>query len=167
MQDPQGDQLVHEMNIYLITHEMTHTFGFSSSLFPYFIDDQGNKLRGHILQRQLDGETSTVINIPVLTNKLRSFFGCASLAGAFMENDDGDGTASSHFERRQFTFDYMISGLMYELRISEFALAMLEGSGWYAVDYNYAEPYFFGEGEGCGFLMGSCGNYRPELCRMV
>ena len=32
------------------------------------------------------------------------------------------------------------SGMMF---VSEFTLALMEDSGWYVVDYNYAEPFFW------------------------
>jgi len=151
-----GDVLLHEKNTYLLIHEMTHTFGFTASMFPYFIDEYGNQRRGHIKSGMINGQQATVIDVPPLTNNLRSFFGCSSLAGAYLESSGSSGTAGSHFNRRQFLFEYMTSGLLYQQRVSEFALAMLEGSGWYAPNYDYAEPYFFGQGEGCGFLFDSC-----------
>jgi len=166
--EPQGDILVHEKNTYLLLHEMTHTFGFTASMFPYFLDEYGNQRRGHIKSINLNGQLTTVIDVPPLTNNLRSFFGCSSLAGAYLESSGSSGTAGSHFSRRQFLFEYMTSGLLFQQRVSEFGLAMLEGSGWYAPNYDYAEPYFFGQGEGCGFLFDSCSNSNfnfDEFCK--
>lgn len=40
--------------------------------------------------------------------------------------------------------------------ISEITLALLEGTGWYQVDYSKAEPFNFGRGEGCSFVDGPC-----------
>ena len=40
--------------------------------------------------------------------------------------------------------------------VSEFTLALMEDSGWYKVDYNYSEPYFFGHGEGCDWFTEDC-----------
>jgi len=154
--EPNGDILVHEKNTYLLIHEMTHTFGFTASMFPYFLDEYGNQRSGHIKSGYLDGTLSTIIDVPPLTNNLRSFFGCSSLAGAYLETTGNSATAGSHFNRRQFLYEYMTSGLLFQQRVSQFALNMLEGSGWYQPNYNYAEPYFFGQGEGCGFLFDSC-----------
>jgi len=166
--EPYGDVLVHEKNTYLLIHEMTHTFGFTASMFPYFIDEYGNQRRGHIKSGMINGQSATVIDVPPLTNNLRSFFGCSSLAGAYLESSGSSGTAGSHFNRRQFLFEYMTSGLLFQQRVSQFSLAMLEGSGWYAPNYNYAEPYSFGQGEGCGFLFDSCSNSNfnyDEFCK--
>ena len=40
--------------------------------------------------------------------------------------------------------------------ISEFVLAVLEGSGWYKPDYSMAEKMTWGKGKGCGFYDGPC-----------
>lgn len=40
--------------------------------------------------------------------------------------------------------------------VSEFTLALLEGTGWYQVDYSKAEAFSWGKNEGCGFLDGPC-----------
>lgn len=41
-------------------------------------------------------------------------------------------------------------------RVSEFFLAVLEGSGWYTPNYEMAEPMFWGKGKGCAFLTSPC-----------
>lgn len=40
--------------------------------------------------------------------------------------------------------------------ISEFTLALFEGSGWYKPNYNMTEPFNWGRGAGCQFLDGPC-----------
>ena len=40
--------------------------------------------------------------------------------------------------------------------VSEFTLALLEGTGWYKVDYSVAEPFHWGKNKGCSFLDGPC-----------
>jgi len=148
--------LLHEKNMVCVMHEMTHLLGFSSSLYKYFLNSNGNTLSGHILSATLDGATSKVLNVEPLTSTLRSHFGCSSLKGAYMENSGSSATAGSHFERRQFAFEYMTSGLVYEMKVTKFTLALLEGTGWYEPNYGYAEPYSWGEGQGCNFLTKSC-----------
>ena len=150
--NPMGDILLHEKNIYLVLHEMTHTLGFSSSLYKYFLDANGNTITGHILK---EGK-ATVINVPPITERIRNFFGCSSVTGALMENSGSSATAGSHFERKVYPFEAMSSGLIYQLSYSELSLAMLESTGWYVPDYSYADPYWFGQGQGCDFLTTSC-----------
>jgi len=86
-----------------------------------------------------------------------------------MEDDGGSGTAGSHWERKFFPFDLLSSGAIHGRRISEFTLAFLEGTGWYAPNYTYAEPFHFGRGQGCDFIYRTCdsnntGGYE-EFCR--
>ena len=151
-----NNPIVHEKNTYLLMHELTHSFGFSGSLFKYYLDSNGKTRKNHIKTVTLLGKKRTVLDIPELTTKLRKHFGCSSLEGAYLENNGGSGTASSHFERRHFMNEYMTSGVMFQQRISEFTLGVLEGSGWYAPNYDYAEPFYFGQGQGCNFLKQSC-----------
>jgi len=87
---------------------------------------------------------------------MRSHFGCSTINGALMENNGDSTTAASHFERKIFVYEAMSSGSILGRRITEFSFALLEGSGWYVPDYNYAEPYFFGKGQGCSFITGTC-----------
>ena len=157
-----GDVLVHEKNTNLIMHEFMHTLGFSATIYPFFIGANGKTLKNHIKTIIYDGKQTTVLDVAPLTQRLRKFFGCAYLPGAIMEND-GDSSAPSHFEKKLFYSEIMSSGgcsssplADASKRISEFSLAVLEGSGWYVPDYSYAEPYYFGEGQGCSFIYGQC-----------
>jgi len=169
LMEAKGDPHLHEKNTYLLMHELLHNFGFTTYAYPYFIDENGKALKGHVKSVKFGGKTRTVLDLPPLTSRLRKFFGCSSIPGGLLENDGGDATASSHFERRFFLYDLMTSGLINGHRISEFSLALLEGSGWYAPDYSYAEPYFWGQGQGCAFLTGSCTsssfNFNDEFCK--
>ncbi len=161
--NPGSDVLLHEKNIYMILHETTHVLGFSSSLFKYFLSSSGKKLSGHIQSGTLSGYKTTVLDVEPLTSKLRSFFGCSSLKGAYMENTGSTATKGSHFERRQFAFEAMTSGLIYQQSYSQFTLALLEGSGWYVPDYDFADPYWFGQGQGCNFLTKTCSSINSQF----
>lgn len=163
-----GNAVIEERNAYLLMHELIHSLGFSKSLFPYFLDENGKPRKGHIKTVNLLGSMRTVINVPKLTTKLRNYFGCANLEGAYLENNGGAGTAGSHFERRHFVFDTMASGVVHGRKVTQFTLGMLEASGWYEPDYDYVEPYFFGQGQGCGFLKTSCASPSfkfEEFCK--
>jgi len=144
-----------------------HSLAFSASHYNYFLDSRGNTMRGHVKKAKLYGKTSTLINLPQLTTRLRNFYGCSTVPGVYMENDGGSGTSGSHFERKIFLYETMCSGGIYSRRVSEFSLAFLEGSGWYVPDYDYAEPYYFGRGQGCGFLTGpsSSATKYSEFCK--
>ena len=58
--------------------------------------------------------------------------------------------------------------------ISEFTLALLEGTGWYQPDYTMAENFRWGQGKGCNFLNKICVNSAnfaasatPEFCNLL
>jgi len=161
-----GDLLVHERNMYTLLHEMIHNFGFSYYNYNSFVDDNGNTRTGHIKSVKVAGSTRTVLDLPPLTDRLRKFFGCSSLQGAIMENSGGSTTSSSHFERQFFIYETMSSGAILGGKISEFSLALLEGSGWYIPNYDYAEHYFFGKGQGCDFINSKCSSSSQfdEFC---
>jgi len=161
---PNGNVLLHEKNIYVLIHEMMHTLAFSGSHYKNFLDSNGNQREGHIRQTKLNGETRTVIDLPELTEKLRDFYGCSSVPGVYMENDGGTGTAGSHLERKFFLYDVMCSGGIFGRRVSEFTLTFMEGSGWYVPNYDYAEPFFFGQGQGCDFINGGSASRHDEYC---
>jgi len=166
--EAKGDVLVHEKNTYLLLHEMMHALGFSSSLYTRFIDSNRNRRSGHITSITLNGKTNKVLNVPSLTEKVRNHFGCSSLKGAYMENDGSSATAGSHFERKFFVYETMTSGVIHGRRVSELSLGVLEASGWYDIDYSYAEPFFFGKGQGCTFFSGSCSSSSynfDEFCK--
>lgn len=50
----------------------------------------------------------------------------------------------------------MTASTVLDYRITEFTLSLLEGSGWYQVNYNLAEPITWGKGKGCTFLDTPC-----------
>lgn len=50
-------------------------------------------------------------------------------------------------------------------RLSEFTLALLEGTGWYTPDYSMADPLFWGKGQGCDFLNQTCYNKATSQAR--
>jgi leishmanolysin len=163
MKEARGDVVLHEQNMYVLMHEVLHGLGFSNYQYPNFIDANGNRRTGHIKKATVAGITRTVLDVPPLTDRLRKFYGCSTLPGAIMENSGGSTTASAHFERKYFVYDAMSSGSIIGRRITEFTLALLEGSGWYIPDYNYAEPYFFGQGQGCSFISSTCSSSTAKF----
>jgi len=154
--DATGNVLEHEKNVYLTIHEMLHAFGFTSQNFANFIDSNGKTLTNVVKKVSVNGVVRSFLDVEPLTSNLRKFHGCNNLPGAMLEDDGGAGTAGSHFERRAFLYEVMTSGVMTGYRVSPFSFNVLEGSGWYVPDYSYAEPFYFGQGEGCNFLYQDC-----------
>jgi leishmanolysin-like peptidase len=162
---PTTNVLEHEKSMICIMHEVIHALGFSKGLYGNWLNSSGKKLGNVVSYATLDGIKTSVISAEPLTSKLRSHFGCSSLKGAYMENTGSSGTAGSHFERRQFAYEAMTSGLIDQMQVSEITLALLESTGWYVPDYNNADPYHWGKGQGCSFLTGSCSSSKyDEFC---
>jgi len=160
------DPLLHEKNMICIMHEVVHGLGFSKGLYDSWLTSSGKVLTGHMTTASLGGVSTSVINAEPLTSRLRNHFGCSTLKGAYMENSGGSGTGGSHFERRQFAYEAMTSGLIDQMQVSEFTLALLESTGWYVPDYDgYADTFAWGKGQGCSFLTGSCSSSNfDEFC---
>jgi len=152
-----NDVLLHEKNMLCIMHEITHSLGLTNTLFKYFLSSTtGKRLTGHITTGSLNGATQTVLAIEPVRSKLRNHYGCSSLRGLYIENGGGAGTAGSHPERRHFGFDFMTSGLVYQMQVTDMTLSFLESTGWYVPNYSYGEKFAWGKNQGCQFLTGSC-----------
>ena len=50
----------------------------------------------------VNGASISILTIPSLTNRLRTYFNCPTVEGAYLENQGSIGSAGSHFERRIF-----------------------------------------------------------------
>lgn len=162
------DVLIHEKNMYTIMHEMMHTFGFSSALYPKYLDSNGKTLTGHIKKVSIGGSTRTVLDVSPLTSMLKEYYGCSTVPGLVLENGGGSDTTSSHVERKYFVYEFMSSGSINGRRVSQFTLGLLEGTGWFVPDYSYAEPFSYGKGQGCSFITGTCSSsgtsFPEEYC---
>jgi len=156
----ESNPLRHDLNINVLAHEFIHALGMNGPLYNYFVDDEGNLLKDHIKTATVNGGSRTVLDLPYLTDRLKSFYGCDSIPGLVMES----GTA--HVSRRFFQWDIMSTGGITGSKISEVTLGFLEGTGWYVPDYCFAEPYNFGRGAGCDFYSESINsaNYPDEYC---
>jgi leishmanolysin len=146
---PNGD-IEFENDLITTIHELTHVLGFSSSLYQYYPSNPT------VTIKNVNGNNVTVLGMEPLTSKLRTYFNCPTLEGAYLENEGEAASAGSHFERRIFNVEYMTASAVTDARMTEFTLALLEGTGWYQVSYAMAEPIYWGKGQGCAFLNSPC-----------
>jgi len=155
-----NNPLTHDLNINILTHEYIHGLGLNGVYFNYFVDSNGNALTGHVKKITFSGKERTVLDLPSLTARIRKFIGCKTIPGYFL-SDNG----SAHPESRFFQWDIMATGGTTGSKISQFTLGFLEGTGWYSINYSYAEPYFFGQGQGCTFYgEGLVASEMEEYC---
>jgi len=141
--------------------------GFSSGLYPFFINPTTGDRLGEakvVKTKTVNGVAGiSVLTLDPLTAKLRTYFACDDLDGAYIEQEGGSGSAGSHFERRIFLNEFMTASDIIDCRVSEFYLALLEGTGWYTPDYTMAEPMFWGKGKGCDFIDKKCVDTTTKL----
>jgi len=52
--------------------------------------------------KEVNGQWISYLNVEPLTSKLRNYFKCPTLEGAYLEDAGSAGSAGSHFERRVF-----------------------------------------------------------------
>ncbi|PAV59330.1 hypothetical protein WR25_15669 [Diploscapter pachys] len=96
---------------------------------------------------------------PRVREEARKHFGCDKLEGAELENQGGDGTSLTHFEKRLFENEAMTGTHTQNPVYSRITLALLEDSGWYKPNYEMAEELHWGKNLGCDFAMKSCGEW--------
>lgn len=169
-----------------LKHELLHALGFSSSLFAFFRDSLGRPRtprgedgrppineelqvrqwseatirpvsRDWLVRSGMMRRTVQVVVTPRVVQTVRDHFSCPTLEGAELEDQGGDGTALTHWEKRIFQNEAM-TGTVHTAQpaYSRLTLALLEDSGWYLPDYSRAQPLAWGRGAGCDFATKSC-----------
>ena len=73
-----------------------------------------------------------------------------------MENEGSTGSSKSHWDRTLLYNEYMTASSMSDSIFSVFTLSLLEDSGWYDVNYEFADKSTFGYGAGCDFVREAC-----------
>ena len=157
--------LTWEEAVSLIIHETFHVLGFSSDGFDNFVyancdsncpsrqETDGSVYSLDIAKR---GSDRAVITLPTVVEKAREFFDCDSMDGIELENYNQEGEASSHWENRIVMYDFMISYVPPASPYSIFTLAVMGDSGWYEIDWDYAQEPTYGRKQGCDWYNKKC-----------
>jgi leishmanolysin-like peptidase len=172
-------------------HELIHALVFSTSLFPFYRDTNGNPrtprdVNGFppIQNGRFEWSNSTIltvtynnwlvynsqttthtVNLMVTPNVVaegRKHFNCSTLQGVELENQGGGGTELSHWEKRVLGNEIMTGIIDVGAVLSNITLALMEDSGWYQVNYQYGQFLSWGYNEGCTIASGSCYQYWTE-----
>ena len=101
-------------------------------LFPYFIDENGNKRPEDFTTAtiNINGIDRKVIKSPKVLEAAKKHFGCNDVKGIELGNLGGtDGS-----QARIMLGDFMIGETYGENVISEITLALFEDSGWYKIN---------------------------------
>jgi len=142
----------------LALHELSHVIVFNPNLFEFFRDKNGEpyNLQEVIKSQVVNGLKRNLLAYPKVLETAKKHFNCSSLLGMELENQGGQGTASSHWEARIMLGDFMIGLSFDDISISEITLALFEDSGWYSVNYYTGGLFKYGKNKGCNFLNSKC-----------
>jgi Leishmanolysin len=167
-------------------HEMVHILGFSSNLFPYFREKNGEprmtrdsdgepiaitRICGDGTQTDMDnvpsenmvkvvatedGTYQQYIVTPTVQAMARNHFNCDAIQGGRLA--DSSDCISSHWHERHYFGDLMgpKASKSSENTLSLLTLALLADSGWYQVDFRNVQHPAFGIGAGCNFISQPC-----------
>ena len=125
--------------------------GFSTDGFRNFINSNGNKIQetndGVYKNITARGEPRVIITLPTVVEKAQEFYGCGSLEGLELENWGLDGVQipSSHWDNRVVLGDVMIPYVPLGPTYAAFTLAVFADSGWYDINWEYAQESTYGE----------------------
>eukprot|EP00002_Diphylleia_rotans_P010037 TRINITY_DN2042_c0_g1_i10.p1 TRINITY_DN2042_c0_g1~~TRINITY_DN2042_c0_g1_i10.p1 ORF type:complete len:668 (+),score=88.44 TRINITY_DN2042_c0_g1_i10:102-2105(+) len=102
-----------------------------------------------------------VMDTPSVLAKVREHFGCTTIPGAPIEDANLPGTGGTHWEESLFMNEALTGSLdaLIPSSFSALTLAFLSDTGWYAVNYQMAEPLEYGRGLGCDFFNSRCDHW--------
>ncbi|RNE97382.1 putative surface protease GP63 [Trypanosoma conorhini] len=129
-------------------HEIAHTLGFSAYLFAE---------RSMVTAlRNVRGKAAVVaVSSKRTLAATRRHFNCAAAPGMELEDEGGEGTAQSHWERRNAKDELMagVAGVGYYTALT---MAAFEDTGFYRANWGMEEPMAWGNSTGCEFLQEAC-----------
>jgi len=146
-----------------MTHEILHALGFTSALYPYYMDASGNP-RGNSAFSNTDSKVALLT--PKVVQAAKDHFTCSSLTSAAIEDNGGSGTAGSHWEYSQFMGDVMCGSLPSsrhgkKSQLSSMTMAWAEDTGWYVPVYENQGYREWGKGAGCSVVTRDCASAAP------
>lgn len=149
-------------------HELTHLLGFSERLFSSYVDPNGSPwgIDKVVKKSRLRGNSEGMVMIlPLVAQVARNHYGCKELEGQEIESLGGSGSRGSHWEARSLKSEILTAVNSPNRVYSNFTLALLESTGWYLPNYEYAQEIYWGKGKGCTFVEKTCeGDLFTEFC---
>lgn len=147
-----------------LIHEMMHVLAFDPGLFDLF--PIGKESTYIVEERKMSIGTlnATKIILPTVVKAARKFYKCDSITGVYLEDEGGDGSKGSHWEKIYFGNELMTAESTGDGVLSVFTLALLNDCGWYKVNMDQAQYFVFGRTAGCDFFQNSCSIKFPEYC---
>jgi leishmanolysin len=132
-------------------HEFTHILGFTNDLFDRFVDASNNLIPKSkvVTTLKIGAETFTALILPELVDFAKAYFNCPSITGVPLENNGGDGSAGSHWEKLFLPQEYMNPTTENPGILSEFTFKFLKSTGWYRYAPGGPQHFDWGKGAGC------------------
>eukprot|EP01025_Chloroclados_australasicus_P001651 TRINITY_DN10411_c0_g2_i1.p1 TRINITY_DN10411_c0_g2~~TRINITY_DN10411_c0_g2_i1.p1 ORF type:complete len:1043 (-),score=97.76 TRINITY_DN10411_c0_g2_i1:683-3811(-) len=132
-------------------HELIHGLFMGRELYQLYIDESGQQYNAVVYN---GNGVPTQITSPKVVEAAQKIFGCESLQSVPLEDEGGDGTAGSHWEKAIFNRELMLGGQTIQERsiFSRMTLALAEDSGWYVANYTDARELMLGRDAGCEYL---------------
>ncbi|XP_028648960.2 ciliated left-right organizer metallopeptidase [Erpetoichthys calabaricus] len=158
-------QFNHPKTVLTAVHELLHALGFSRELFDKWRDCSDSPAVGiSCSSRSFVTNTDEYGQFRIYTQKVIKAMqdhlkSSSHEAGGPLENKDGVGMLSSHWEARFLQGSIMAASLgePWHVQIDQITLAALADTGWYQVNMSAAESLIWGAGEGDSFgLKSSC-----------
>ena len=150
----------------IFLHELTHILIFDSELLKMNKNIEIIEEKVEILNK-----VRTLLSSPKVLSMAKRHFGCESIRGIELENQDYDwrneqfqkenignpvDKYGNHWDARVMLTDYMTATNYDESVISEITLALFEDSGYYKVNYYTGGLFRYGKNQGCEFLDSYC-----------
>ncbi|CBH17765.1 Gp63-1 surface protease homolog, putative [Trypanosoma brucei gambiense DAL972] len=140
----------HDSSMRVTAHEIAHALGFGFDIMEELkLVEKRNDIRGK--------NDVWVVTSQTVVKKAREFYGCNDITGVELEDEGGDGTKNSHWERR-IAMEEMMTGVKGSDggRYSVLTMALFEDMGFYKARWGTEEEMHFGKGRGCDFLKKKC-----------
>eukprot|EP01084_Bolivina_argentea_P068396 124501_1 len=127
--------------------------------FPQHGSESGlrwNYGKDTIISTTIRGKNAAFIVLPTVVDVIRKFYNCSTMIGLELEDFGGVDTASSHWEQRILSMEFMIGYISSAAPVSVFSFAVFEDSGWYKMNWDYATVPPYGKGFGCDWYEEKC-----------
>lgn len=140
-------------------HEFIHVMGFNNALFPYFTYKASYLLQGienvYYVNKKVKNPYTIITKGAVEFGK--THFKCDSIIGLPIADPAKKEVVGSHWHKETFGNEMMVATGLENPVLSGFTLHFMADSGWYNVNFDMQEPFFWGLNQGCDIIEGKCG----------
>jgi len=132
-----------------IIHEINHILAFDIFLFDYFKSGASPIYEKQLVAESQENILYFQIKIPQIIEYSKNFFDCPTIESLPMEDEGSISSRNSHFDKRIAGNEMMTAQREGRQVMSMFTLIFLASTGWYDVDFSFAEYFVYGRKKGC------------------